>query len=227
MALEALVLDARLQTIASYVPECECAADIGADHGKLSAWLLLNNRCKRMIVSDISMASLQRAQELLTAYHVESCAEFRCADGLSAIDRPIQTAIISGMGGKTIEKILSRHSVLGEARLIISAQTLLEELRKFLNSIGYRILYENIVDCKRHFYSVMVAERGGETLTARDFFLGKNLVFSDSNTREKYYRWRMKHSLAVQDCFRDQRISWLKEAYEDEPSNCPNDLPVA
>ncbi len=53
-------------TAAAYRTVCprELAADIGADHGKLTAWLLLSGRCQRMIASDISPAAREKARVL-------------------------------------------------------------------------------------------------------------------------------------------------------------------
>ena len=58
-------LDARLQAVAALFTPCETGADIGADHGKLSCYLLAHNICKKMIVTDISAGSLSKAKQLL------------------------------------------------------------------------------------------------------------------------------------------------------------------
>ncbi|NLZ88544.1 MAG: SAM-dependent methyltransferase, partial [Clostridiales bacterium] len=60
--LKAPSLDERLSAAVRCFPVCDTGADIGADHGKLACWLLLNNRCNRMIVSDISAKALKRAE---------------------------------------------------------------------------------------------------------------------------------------------------------------------
>ena len=52
-------LDERLSTVAGLFPVSENGADIGADHGRLACYLLQSGKCKHMIVSDISTASLE------------------------------------------------------------------------------------------------------------------------------------------------------------------------
>ena len=53
-------LDDRLSRAAALFPACEYGADIGADHGRLSCYLLANQRCSRMCVADISADSLEK-----------------------------------------------------------------------------------------------------------------------------------------------------------------------
>jgi len=46
--------DKRLRAAADWVEPCDIVADIGCDHGRLGAMLLLENRAKRLLASDIS-----------------------------------------------------------------------------------------------------------------------------------------------------------------------------
>ena len=58
-------LDERLQAVADLFTACDTGADIGADHGRLSCYLLHSQKCRRMVVADISADSLQQARRLL------------------------------------------------------------------------------------------------------------------------------------------------------------------
>ena len=99
-------LDARLRLVADCVPPCALAADIGADHGKLSAWLLWQKRCDRMIVSDISAASRAKARALFNRLGLLERVAFSQAPGLYALSQPVQAVIISGLGGGTMAEML-------------------------------------------------------------------------------------------------------------------------
>ena len=72
------ILDPRLLTAADFFPYCERGADIGADHGHLSCYLLTSGKCKTMQVTDISYTSLQKAQALLTRHGFADRASFLC-----------------------------------------------------------------------------------------------------------------------------------------------------
>ena len=54
-------MDERLSAAADLFPACAYGADIGADHGRLSCYLLTKERCHRMCVADISADSLEKA----------------------------------------------------------------------------------------------------------------------------------------------------------------------
>ena len=57
-------LDARLGTIAAMVPRCRAVADIGCDHGFLTAKLLETVPNLTMLASDVSAPALEKARRL-------------------------------------------------------------------------------------------------------------------------------------------------------------------
>ena len=83
-------------------------ADIGCDHGKITAKLFLENKIDFAIVSDISRPSAEKAKKLLENLGVKAF-EMRVGDGLETITKEdkIEAILISGMGGEEIIKILS------------------------------------------------------------------------------------------------------------------------
>ena len=89
-------LDTRLNCIAEEVPACNLAADIGADHGKLSCWLLASGRVQRMIVSDISKVSRDKARDLFIRHEVMDRVTLLGADGLHAIAGSRPDVVIIG-----------------------------------------------------------------------------------------------------------------------------------
>ena len=58
MPRAAISLDPRLTALADLCPACRVFADIGADHGRLGAYLLQVGRCRRALLTDISASSL-------------------------------------------------------------------------------------------------------------------------------------------------------------------------
>ena len=58
--------DARLRAAADWVIPCDICADIGCDHGRFGATLLLEKRCHRLLAADISEKALAKAKSRLT-----------------------------------------------------------------------------------------------------------------------------------------------------------------
>ncbi len=60
-----------------------------------------------MLASDVSAPSLEKARRLLGARGLSERANITVADGLSAVDRPVDAVMILGMGAGTILKIVA------------------------------------------------------------------------------------------------------------------------
>ena len=116
-------LDARLRAAADMALETlrgvehPHAADIGCDHGFVTAYLLRQRPELSMIAGDISEASLAKARILLSQAGLESQVQTICGDGLSVLDGQPQmdVILIAGMGGRTILEILRQIYRLGRA----------------------------------------------------------------------------------------------------------------
>jgi tRNA (adenine22-N1)-methyltransferase len=215
-------LDPRLCCIADQVPICGLAADIGADHGRLSCFLLESGRCKRMIVSDVSAVSRDKARALFSARGLSDRVELSSKDGLSAIVGKPEAVIISGMGGGLIAEILSRDVHLQSAKLILSAQTELPLMRDAVIMRGYTILYEHVVRAKGRFYLVLSALPGSARLTEGERLIGVRLRDTQPMAVRDYLLWQLSVASAwrgkVGVCYR----AYLEEALAYETSNRPD-----
>ena len=120
-------LDSRLQAALLLAQPCGVCADIGADHGRLSAALLQSGRAKQVLVADVSAPSLNKAKILLGGLGLSDRATFAVADGLRALDAlnvPAETVFVLGMGGQTLSRILEEGcGRLHGASLVLGAQT--------------------------------------------------------------------------------------------------------
>ena len=56
-------LDNRLQTCADFITAGAKIADIGTDHGYLPIWLVMNNKIKSAVASDLNILPLKKAEE--------------------------------------------------------------------------------------------------------------------------------------------------------------------
>lgn len=101
-------LTPRLQAAASLVPHCHTAADVGTDHGYLSAWLLESGRAQHVFATDIHAGPLARARQTAEERGLLDRMELRLCDGLQFEGaQAAQTIVICGMGGETMVSILN------------------------------------------------------------------------------------------------------------------------
>lgn len=162
MKMRELALQPRLQLLADMVPAGSRLADVGTDHGYLPVYLLQQGRISRAIASDIVDGPLQHARQTAAEYEVDGI-DFRLCPGLDAIaPHEADTVVIAGMGGETIQAILSAApwTADGSHLLLLQPMTKVEYLRKWLVDNGYAFTEERLVWDKDHLYPVF-AVRGG------------------------------------------------------------------
>lgn len=159
-------LSKRLQSIADMVAFCDTVADIGCDHGKLSVYLIINGLCDKVLATDISPLSLQKTQKLAQKKKIENKIITLCGDGLKPLidyGQKIDLAVIAGMGGREIAKIIEQDQDLID-RYILSPQQNTPILREKLNEFGYKIVNDFIVLDKAKFYDIIEAVKGKQEL---------------------------------------------------------------
>lgn len=192
-------LDERLQKAANLFPACGYGADIGADHGRLSCFLLAKNRCERMCVSDLSAPSLEKAEHLLRMHGFSERADFCVGDGISVLPRKADAIAVLGMGGKTIAHIIKDGcEKLQGATLVLSAHTELHILRNAIAGIGYCIETEEIAYAGGRFYVIIRAVPGVCTYTDKEILIGPKLLEGKSEHYIDYLLWR-KNVLACEN----------------------------
>lgn len=155
-------LTARLQSVASQVPQGARLADIGTDHAYLPVWLLLRGQISSAIAADLRQGPLSRARETAQLYGVSGQISFRLCDGLSAISPDeVDTIAIAGMGGETIAAILAAAPWTKEDKLLLlQPMTSFPDLRLWLQRNGYTIEKESISREGKRLYSCLRVRAG-------------------------------------------------------------------
>ena len=186
-------MDDRLMLAAGLYSKCRLGADIGTDHGFLPCWLLTNNVCERMILSDVSPSALSHAEKLVARKKLSSRAVLVCADGLDAITEKTDCISITGMGGELMARMLLRGAdKLQGAVLVLSAHTDLHMVREAVESIGYHLVREELCRAGGRYYLVWRAEPGACRLTEDERVLGTELLLRGGNPLlPGYLRWRI------------------------------------
>ena len=189
----AIVLDPRLSMIARMVGQRECCADIGCDHGRLGAFLLQTGQCRRMLLTDISEASLKKARRLIHDLGLDDRARFAVGDGALALDETPQAAVVAGMGGATIAEILREgRERLDGARLVLQPNVAAPRLRLELSRLGYAIADERVALDGRRCYVVIAAEPGESRYNLKQLTVGPVLLERMPEALTPYAAFRLR-----------------------------------
>ena len=159
-------LSKRLSAVAGMVSLGGCVADVGCDHGFVSIYLVQNGISEQVIAMDINQGPLERAREHVEAFGLKAYIQLRLSDGLSrvSVQDKVTTAVIAGMGGKLMEKIISqavqRDLIIPE--YVISPQSDQASVRKFLREAEYVVIEERMICEDGKYYPMMKAVYRGE-----------------------------------------------------------------
>lgn len=158
-----LALQPRLRAIADLVPDGVRMVDVGTDHGFIPVDLLLSERVRFAIASDIGAAPLDHARRTAQQYEVTDGIEFRLCNGLCDISADeVDCIVIAGMGGDNISSILEAAPWTKEGVfLLLQPMSKAEVLRRWLAENNYQVVAERLVADKGVIYPIM-SVRGGE-----------------------------------------------------------------
>ncbi len=202
-------LDFRLKAAYDLIEPCENYGDIGADHGLLPLHLAAAGKVKCPLVADISASALQKAMANFERFDVPG--EFRLADGLNALNRPMDFISILGMGGDTMVAILqSGQEKLLDAQLVLSPHTDLKRVRQAVSQMGYVFQKETLVLERRRFYVLMLLKKGQAVYTEKELVLGPGLLKENPPLFKDYLLWREKVLKAAGDA----DLPFVQEALE-------------
>ena len=155
-------LDDRLRCAFEMLRGSAAVADIGSDHGKLTAALLLDGCCRRVIAGDNSPDCLQKTSEIIARYGLQDQAETRLGSGLSILSPgECDAAAILGMGGELMVELLtaSPEAAEGLDRLVLQPMSGIEELREWLYLNRWQVLSDKLVPLGKRWYQVLCVKK--------------------------------------------------------------------
>lgn len=158
-------LDPRLAAAAALVRPGLPVADIGCDHGKLTAALACSGLYPKVIGSDLRPGPLAKARQTIEAAHCQDRVELRLGDGLSVLSAgEVGTVVIAGVSAQTAWEMVEAApwvSAPGGPRLVLIPATRHDELRRWLAEHGFRLVCDRPVEAAGRWYAVMAAEYDG------------------------------------------------------------------
>ena len=102
-------LDARLTAAAELVLPGKPVADIGCDHGKLTAVLAASGRYPKVIGADLRPGPLAKAKQTLENAGCLDRAELRLGDGLSVLSAgEVGSIVLAGVSAQTTWEIIEK-----------------------------------------------------------------------------------------------------------------------
>ena len=147
-------LKPRLKAVADAVPPAASVVDVGAGDGQLSAWLAAEGH--RVIATEGRAGPYVRLRARLEPFGVET----RPADGLSAVQvGEVEVAVIAGVGGHRIVKILSASPAVVAALKALVLQPIQhgDAVRAWLQSAALKVAAEtHAVEAGRRYTVLLV-----------------------------------------------------------------------
>lgn len=156
-------------------------ADVGADHGYLSAMLAKSNRFAKVIATDISAPSLQKTSKL--AKELGLTIHTRVGDGL-LVAPDATTACICGMGGYEIIKILKTKPTT--QKYVLQPVQNPTELRMYLLKNNYKIVKDYVIADKGKFYYIICVNGKGKNKYSK-----LNKLFGKDNIKNNQADFQM------------------------------------
>ncbi len=191
------MLNKRLLAISDSVIRGGAVADIGADHGLLTLFLLENHIVPRVIASEVKEGPFARLKQAIKPSPFSEQVDLRLGDGLEVLaPGEVATVIIAGMGGDNTAEILARrweHSSTYR-RFIFQPMSKADVLRGGLSRQGWPILEEKLVEEQGRIYSIISSCSGDEpyALNLLELELGPIILRSDSPLRKRFLQNHME-----------------------------------
>ena len=219
----------RINLLCSLLKKTATFADVGCDHGYCSQYVLEKGLCEKVIVSDVSKGSLEKAKTLLAPYMQAGKVTAVLGDGFFGIPKDTEQVLIAGMGGYEIIKILS-HSKYGfmPKNFLFQPMHDTAALRRYILDNGGCLQKDFTFVDGRKYYDVLVggkAEGKPQPYTEAQILFGKdNLLVRPKEflaliekEMEKVEGYLQKPALSEESRAELQRRKeWLEKVINDE-----------
>lgn len=153
----------RLEKILTLIkPNCGKIIDVGTDHGFLAFKSVTEKNAKLVYATDISKDSLDKAVELAKKHGLEDRIVCVLSDGFKKLEGEFDVAVVAGMGGNEIVKILEQcPQTVKVWEYLLQPMQDAEVLREYLLGAGYEIEYDETVLDRKKFYSIIQCRKAG------------------------------------------------------------------
>ena len=210
------MISARLKEIAKYSSGFNTLLDVGSDHGLLPIYALNSGYVLKAIASDINYKPLIKAKENFKKYNLD--IETIVFDGIPETNADV--IVIAGMGAELIISILEKtlNNAKNLKRLILSPNCDYDILRRYITK-DFKIVDESIIYDKKHYYEIIVLEKGNVSYSEKEMLFGPILLKNRSQTFIDKHKKELDDYLKIVDNITDtvkqneikEKIKLLKE----------------
>ena len=197
------MIDNRIEKIAKLVDK-KIVAEVGCDHAFITKKLFELNKIDFCFLSDISGKCLEKAKKNLDGFKDKTT--FTVADGLLGflpqgqnLDKKDtnfvpEQAIIAGMGGKEIVKIIKQDNLKQIKYFVLQPQKNVDEVRLFLTKNYFCIKREVVAKQGKMFYNILSVERSDKIhrLSKSQIVVGKFLKKDMDNDFKDYIKFNIQ-----------------------------------
>lgn len=176
-----LNLDKRLETIVSLCDKHKVIADIGCDHGLVTAELILEEKADKVVSTEISKECLNKAIMLANKINILPFVSFRECDGFNLVTKhdKVEQAVIAGMGGQKIIDIMEKKP-RKLWNFVLQPMSEVPQLRRYLLENKYRFIIDKLIYEDGKYYNIIKVAKGKQKLSELE------IEFGFSNFRENY-----------------------------------------
>lgn len=207
----------RLSAISALVEKGSAIADIGTDHGYLSADLYEKAICQAVYASDLNSGPLDAAKATLKELGYEAGVVLRLGPGLAPYAQgEIDSVVIAGMGGLLIGSILEDHAELAKSLkyMILQPMQAPEALRAYLLTHGYEILTEVIAREGNKFYEIIKC-RAGKSQVIDPIKHEIGYAFVKGPDHQAFLAYRLnRHELIVESLEKQNNPAYAEDIHE-------------
>ena len=170
--------------------------DIGCDHAFISIFLIQEDIADKVYAVDINDGPLEIAKKNISDYGLGDSITVRKSNGFENIEKgETDMAVIAGMGGYLIIDIIKNAKCLEKGyKLVLSPQSDIYEVRKYLTENGFRIVDEDMMKDAGKYYNIICAEYCGdiqETADELNLLFGEILMKKGNATLKEYLTGRI------------------------------------
>lgn len=151
-------LSKRMQAVADLVTVGNKVVDIGTDHAYIPIYLIEKDISPSVIAMDINEGPLRIAENHIKEKHLGNKIQLRLSNGFEKImPFEAETAIIAGMGGALVIRILGAYPAVSKSiqEIILQPQSEIAKVREYLLNSGFSIVDEDMVVEEGKYYPMM------------------------------------------------------------------------
>ncbi len=194
-------LSPRLQQVADFVPPGVVVADIGTDHALLPLYLLEKDISPRIVAVEAKEKPYKRAARNIEKHPLCKRVTLLLGDGLKPLRKKdnVSTAVLAGMGGYTVMRILGRDlpKHAGIKNLILQPMTHPETLRIWLAHNNLRVVKDALAKDEGRIYEIIAVEPGKVEKEHPYLEHGPGLIENKDLLIEEYIREKIRKTKIV------------------------------